>query len=87
MRYKGFIIEPSYYVGSDFTIDNNGQIKTRKPTSKDIEYYNILDPMENMRRYCAEYTIQECKKEIDRLLNVLGMKDNSPAEWAKLNWS
>lgn len=85
MKYKGFIIEPSYYVGSDFTISKHGEIKPRKPTTKDIEYYNILDPMENMRRYCAEDTIRQCKKEIDRLLSVLNMKDNPPASWAKLN--
>lgn len=83
MKYKGFIIEPSYCVGSDFTI-NNGKTIPRKPTKKDIEYYNILDPMEDMKRYCAENTIRECKSEIDRLLKVLGMDSNSPKEWAKL---
>ena len=84
MKYKGFIIEPSYYIGSDFTIKNDAVIP-RKPTSKDIEYYNILDPMENMRKYCAENSIAECKAEIDRLLQVLNMKSNTPAEWAKLD--
>lgn len=83
MKYKGFIIEPSYYVGSDFTI-KNGKILPRKPTKKDIEYYNVLDPMEDMKKYCAENTIQECKDEIDRLLKVLGMNSNSPKDWAKL---
>lgn len=83
MKYKGFIIEPSYYVGSDFTI-KNGKVIPRKPTKKDIEYYNILDPMEGMKKYCAENTIQECKDEIDRLLLKLNMKSNSPSEWAKL---
>ena len=84
MKYKGFVIEPSYYVGSDFTI-KNGEVIPRKPTKKDIEYYNILDPMENMRKYCAENTIQDCKAEIDQLLMILRMDSNSPKEWAKLN--
>lgn len=84
MKYKGFVIEPSYYVGSDFTI-KNGKVIPRKQTVKDIEYYNILDPMENMRKYCAENTIAECKSEIDRLLQVLNMKSNAPREWAKLD--
>lgn len=84
MKYKGFIIEPSYYVGSDFTI-KNGKVISRKPTKKDIEYYNILDPMEGMKKYCAENTVTECKAEIDRLLQVLSMKSNTPREWAKLD--
>ena len=83
MKYKGFVIEPCYAVGSDFTI-KNGAVIPRKPTSKDIEYYNILDPMENMSKYCAENSIAECKAEIDRLLQALNMKSNAPAEWAKL---
>ncbi len=84
MRYRGFVIEPSYFVGSDFTL-KNGQVIPRKPTKNDVEYYNILDPMENMRKYCAENTIAECKAEIDRLLQVLNMKSNAPSEWAKLD--
>ena len=84
MKYRGFIIEPSYYVCSDFTIEN-GKIVPRKPTKKDIEYYNILDPMEDMKKYCAENTVKECKAEIDRLLQVLDMRSNAPSEWAKLD--
>ena len=83
MKYKGFIIEPHYTVGSDFTI-KNGAVIPRKPTKNDVEYYNILDPVENMRKYCAEDTIAECKAEIDRLLQVLNMKSNAPSEWVKL---
>ena len=83
MKYKGFIIEASYSVGSDFII-KNGAVIPRIPTKKDVEYYNVLDPMENMRKYCAENTIVECKAEIDRLLRVLNMKSNTPSEWAKL---
>lgn len=84
MRYKGFVIEASYVVGSDFTI-KNGAVIPRTPTKNDVEYYNILDPMENMRKYCAENTIRECKTEIDRLLQILNMKSNTPSEWAKLD--
>lgn len=83
MKYKGFVIEPSYFVGSDFTI-KHGKVISRKQTAKDIEYYNILDPMEDMKRYCAENTIQECKAEIDRLLLKLNMNSNSLSDWAKL---
>ena len=83
MKYKGFIIEPHYTVGSDFTI-KNGEVVSRKPTKNDIEYYNIFDPMENMCKYCAENTIAECKAEIDRLLKVLNMKSNTAGEWSKL---
>ena len=85
MKYKGFIIEPYYSAGSDFTITAQGETKLRKPTSKDIEYYNILDPMEGMKKHCAEFTIKECKATIDSLLIVLNMKSNSPSDWAKLD--
>lgn len=84
MKYKGFIISPVYYVTAGWDIDKNGAVYDKKKTAKDIEYYEILDPMENGKRYCAENSIAECKAEIDRLLSVLGMKDNTPASWAKL---
>ena len=49
-------------------------------------YCNIrCKSLENMRKYCAEDTIAECKAEIDRLLLVLNMKSNAPSEWAKLD--
>lgn len=85
MRYKGFVIEPYYSAASDFTINKQGVVEDRKPTSKDIEYYNILDPMEGMRKHCAEFTIKDCKATIDSLLLTLDMKSNSPNEWAKLD--
>lgn len=85
MKYKGFIIEPHYCAGSDFTINKQGEVKARKPTAKDIEYYNILDPMEGMKKHCAEFTIKECKETIDNLLLVLNMNSNSPSDWAKLS--
>lgn len=84
MKYRGFVIIAHYATGSDFDI-KNGQIVTRNPKKQDIEYYNILDPMENMRKHCAESTIVECKATIDALLLTLGMVSNSPKEWAKLD--
>ena len=85
MKYKGFIISPVYSICADWKLDKNNTVISKKKTSKDIEYYEILDPMENGKRYCAENSITECKAEIDRLLIVLNMKDNTPASWAKLD--
>ena len=84
MKYKGFIISPVYSICADWKLDKNNIVVPKKKTAKDIEYYEILDPMENGKRYCAENSITECKAEIDRLLIVLNMKDNTPASWAKL---
>lgn len=84
MKYKGFIISPVYSICADWDINKNGLIYSKRPKVKDIEYYEILDPMENGRRYCAENSIAECKAEIDRLLVILNMKDNTPASWVKL---
>jgi len=84
MKYKGFIVSPVYYVTAGWNIDKNGVVYDKKKTAKDIEYYEILDPMENGKRYCAENSIAECKAEIDRLLTVLNMRDNTPASWAKM---
>ena len=75
MKYKGFVIEPVYFAGSDFTI-KNGIVKPRKQTKKDIEYYNIIDPTEDEFRHGAEFTIAECKQRIDGLLSSLGWKRN-----------
>jgi protein-tyrosine-phosphatase len=83
MKYKGFILEPSYYVGSTFRINKLGQTIPRTPTKSDIEYWEIYDPMEK-RRHGAETTIKECKDRIDDLLKQLGMADNTPESWKKL---
>jgi hypothetical protein len=66
MKYKGFVIKPVYYCGSDFKVLKDGTIKDRKPTSKDIEYYEIID--DDGDRWIAENTIQECKDTIDAFL-------------------
>lgn len=76
MKYKGFVIEPSYLTGSDFKITKNGILKERKPTSKDIEYYVIYDPINNMNKWIVEFTIKECKQTIDEFLTKTGMRSN-----------
>lgn len=84
MKYKGFVIQKVYHVGSDFKITEDGSVKTTRPRKEDIAYYEILDPMENMGRWIAEGTLEECKTTIRRFLHEVGMKSNSPSEWAKL---
>ena len=84
MKYRGFIISPVYSICADWKLDKNNTIVPKKKATKDIEYYEILDPMENGKRYCAENSIIECKAEIDRLLIVLNTKDNTPTSWSKL---
>ena len=85
MKYKGFIIEPVYSVCADWTLDKHDQVVSRKPKSADIEYYQVLDPFDNDTRFFAENTVRECKSEIDRILKVLGMKDNTKKSWDKLD--
>ena len=84
MIYKGFIIETEYSCGSDFTVLQSGEVRNRRPTSKDIGYYNIYDPMENMSRHGAEDSISACKERIDALLIRMNMSSNLPREWEKL---
>lgn len=85
MNYKGFVIEPVYRVGSTFRILPNDRCVDRKPTSKDIEYYRVIDPMTNDFQAFGEDSITGCKQEIDRVLHNIGMKSNLPKEWTKLN--
>ena len=75
MKYKGFILEPVYYVGSTFTIDKANSARGRKPTSKDVEYWEIRDPDEGMSRHGAERTIKECKQRIDKLRALLAARN------------
>lgn len=84
MKYKGFVILPSYTVGSDFKINKHNEVIDRKPTKKDIEYYVIYDPIENMNRWIAEFTVKECKHVIDNFLEAAKMKSNLQKEWDKL---
>jgi hypothetical protein len=85
MRYKGFIIKPVYSIGSTFTITKNNTIRNRRPKKEDIEYYEILDPMEDNNRWIAEDTVAECKESIDNFLKKVGMKDNLKKSWDKLD--
>jgi len=77
MQYKGFIIEPVYSVCADWHLTADGRIVPRKPKSSDIEYYVVLDPTQNNSRFFAEFTIAECKSEIDRILLNIGLKCNA----------
>ena len=84
MKYRGFVLEPEYNCCAHFRLFEDGRVVDRKPTSKDIEWWNILDPMENMNRHEAEFDVHDCKKVIDSLLFKMGMESNLPKEWAKL---
>lgn len=68
MRYKKYQINPIYFCGSDFTILKNGNIRTRKPTSKDIEYYEVLDPEEE--RVINVLDVKEGKELIDKFIDI-----------------
>ena len=83
MKYKGFEIYPVYALGSTFTIDDHGVVRDRNPTSKDIEYYTIYDPIDD-RDWIKENTINECKATINAYLKKVGMKSNAQSEWDKL---
>jgi hypothetical protein len=84
MKYKGFCILPVYSLCADWTLDQHNRVVSKKPTSSDIEYYEILDPMENDKRWIAEDTVRQCKETIDTFLKKVGMKDNTPKSWEKL---
>lgn len=81
MKYKGFDIEPVYLAGADFKLTKEGSVVSKTPKSCDIEYYVVRDPIEGGKRFFAENSIAECKKEIDRILVKLGMKDNTKKSW------
>lgn len=84
MKYRGFVLEPEYNCCAHFTILASGEVRDRKPTSKDIEWWNILDPMEGMKRHAACDDTHDCKHYIDSLLFKLNMDSNLPKDWAKL---
>lgn len=75
MEYKGFVILPEYHVGADFKIVD-GAVIPRKPRKQDIAYYVIYDPLENMKRWIAEDTKEECIKTIDNFLLNNNLKKN-----------
>lgn len=84
MRYKGFIINPVYSACADWRLDKHESVVAKGVKSSDIEYYEVLDPIDGGKRFFAENTIAECKSEIDRILVILGMKDNTKKSWDSL---
>jgi hypothetical protein len=81
MRYKGFIINPVYSLCADWRLDKHGSVVAKRVKPSDIEYYEVLDPIENGKRFFAENTIVDCQREINRILHNLGMKDNTQKSW------
>ena len=65
-KYRGYVITPVYFAGSDFTVTKDNCIKTRKPTKADVEYYEFTEVGEEQRQG-AEFTVPECKARIDAL--------------------
>lgn len=85
MRFKGFNIVPHYSVCADWKIaESTGGVVPKSKSSEDIEYYEILDPINNDNRWIAEFTISECKETINQWLMSVNMKDNSPKSWERL---
>ena len=82
MKYQGFEIIPNYIVGSNICVNKsdeilyhfNGEIKLRKFTKKDVDYYEIFDLSDvpdkfgDRVRFSAEFTIASAKEFIDTLL-------------------
>ena len=88
MRYKGYVLEVTYVVGSTFRFLKDGRCVDRKPTSKDIEGYDIYDPFHPGGRAGGEATLKEAKARIDEDLLGTGLKNNTLKEWQKLEgWS
>lgn len=63
MRFRGYSIEPSYFVGSTFRMLESGKCIPRKPRKKDVEYYEIYEQGVS-HRVGVEYTIAECRETI-----------------------
>lgn len=61
MKYKGYIIEPVYVVGSTFKELSNGRMVSRKPTKADIGYYDVYEPDNDSQRIGVAFTIEGCK--------------------------
>lgn len=74
--------------GNKYVLSQDGDLWAfcyERMTEEEKSNFGMDDPMENGKRYCAENSISECKAEIDRLLTVLNMHDNTPASWAKID--
>jgi len=77
MKYRGRIIEKVYFVGSDLKELKDGRLIPKKQTNKDIDYYEIYDPIyQDGGLWMTCDSIQECKDEIkamDKLLKDKGL--------------
>ncbi len=74
MKYKGFEIVACYNGCADWKLNQHGTVVPKRRTSKDIEWYQILD---NGREWIREFTIEECKRTIDDFLFKNGLKKNT----------
>lgn len=72
MKYRKFTIEPVYTLCSDFRINRNGLVHDRKPTSKDVDCYQIY--CDEGKRWIVGDTIPECKQIIDDFLAKLELQ-------------
>ena len=84
MKYKGFDIKPYFSICADWKPNKHDQIVKRTPTSEDIEWYDVFDPMCDDNRWLSCCTIKECKAAIDSYLGMVGMKDNTLESWDKI---
>jgi len=80
MKYKGFIIQAVSLF--DYKPDPRSVSGQWKAVKVGIEYYEAMD---NDNRYFAEDSVGQCKSEIDRILGVLGLKDNLKKSWDALD--
>lgn len=85
MKYRGYEILPVYFTGSNCRFFADGRCVDRKPTSKDVEYYRVVDPLTSRFQEYGCSSIGACKTAIDGTLKLLGLKSNLPKEWAKLD--
>ena len=69
MKYKGYLIEASYYPGSTFKILKDGSIKECWPKRKHLQYYTVVH-IESGWKWINELTIKEAKKSIDVLNKI-----------------
>jgi len=73
MKYKGYLITPVYFNGSDFRLLKDGTVIRRNNTEKDIEYYEIIEQATGNLQG-VEFTVPECKArilEINELVRYL----------------
>lgn len=82
MKYKGFVIKAVYETDYRPTKYNN---EWESYKTKDILYYEILDPMDGGDVWIKTDTKIEAKSVIDNFLLSCSMKDNKVSSWSKLS--